>query len=384
MNRKKIVLLIVCVVMIAAGFISIRVMVNNMNTNSPEKQWSEDGTPFGHVAAYFADTEGVTIDGINQYRSELNSYIKEDSIEVNENARAFIDSYSAYGACEIKTGNGKNAVKVNVCAFGGDYFAFHTEPLIYGNYFAESDLMDDKIVIDENAAWFLYGSTDVCGKYAKIGGEVFLIVGVVKGEGPEKKNSTYGSRPRIYMSYSAYQRINPEEKITCFEVIYPDLVTNYAYKKMYKALTGEEPQLSGGLFGLGAGSGDDDDASGTESVYDNKESGAVEIINVTTRFKISKLWGVLKSYGVRSSQTTGIIYPYWENAGRRCEDYCAAALLWIIIWSAVLLVNVIWLAVIYRDRIRIIKQMTVKQVKRIGSIKRIIRIKGIKREKRIK
>lgn len=39
-----------------------------------------------------------------------------------------------------------------------------------------------------------------------------------------------------------------------------------------------------------------------------KMNGAV-IINITDRFKLKNVWKVLTSYGKRSAQTNGIIYP---------------------------------------------------------------------------
>lgn len=48
--------------------------------------------------------------------------------------------------------------------------------------------------------------------------------------------------------------------------------------------------------------------------------GRGEIVNNTERFTLSNLRSLLKSLDTRSMQTSGVIYPYWENASRGAED----------------------------------------------------------------
>ena len=58
------------------------------------------------------------------------------------------------------------------------------------------------------------------------------------------------------------------------------------------------------------------------------------IIENTGRFSFGSLLEVIKDFGRRSMQTAGVIYPYWENAARYIEDWCAL-LLFIGLMAAV-------------------------------------------------
>lgn len=140
-----------------------------------------------------------------------------------------------------------------------------------------------------------------------------------KADKNNAETTAYGKRPRVYMSFDAYKEIAEAKTVTCYETVYPEPVTNYAYKKLNKAVKGDD---------LSAEDEENDSQTG-------QNDGAV-IINITDRFKLKNIWKVLTSYGKRSAQTNGIIYPYWENECRRAEDYCAAALLWCIIWGIVI------------------------------------------------
>ena len=57
------------------------------------------------------------------------------------------------------------------------------------------------------------------------------------------------------------------------------------------------------------------------------------VVNNTDRFAPLSLWNVLRDYGKRSMQKTGIILPYWENAARMAEDHAAASLLLAVLFG---------------------------------------------------
>lgn len=319
MKLKKLLLGLISIVMLCSGIICMSFVSQNISMNHPEKRWVGDNKPYAYTAVFFPETEGVSYENIAEYRRSLASYIKEDSIEVLQDARPYTDSYSTYGSAELVNDNKGSTCKVNVCAYGGDYSFFHPMELLSGSFFDDDDVMKDKIVLDENAAWFLFGSADICGKYVSAGGKVFYISGVVKADKNNAETTAYGKRPRVYMSFDAYKEIAEAKTVTCYETVYPEPVTNYAYKKLNKAVKGDD---------LSAEDEENDSQTG-------QNDGAV-IINITDRFKLKNVWKVLASYGKRSAQTNGIIYPYWENECRRAEDYCAAALLWCIIWGIVI------------------------------------------------
>lgn len=304
--KKKIIFLLFCLVMIFAGVISYGRITGGISMQSPEKRWSDDGSAYAHIAVYFPETQSITAEDVDFYRNSLNSYIKEDGVEIKEGSRAYIDAYSAYGNAEISVTSRKTSCKTDVTYCGGDYFFFHPAEFLYGSGFGEDDTMQDKVVLDENAAWMLYGSSDICGKYMMMGDKIFYICGVVKSTA---KNL------RIYVPYN--ENDMEAKHITCYETVYPDLISGYAYKKILSLV---EPDS---FF-------DEEEAAGLDI-------SGTDIVNITDRFSIGNIFKVIRSYGKRSMQTNGVIYPEWENECREAEDFCALAMVWIIIWIIVLL-----------------------------------------------
>lgn len=309
------------------GFYARGRLIGSVSMQKPEKRWSSDGRSYSYIAAYIPATEGITDDSIRGFRNEFTTAIKEASIEINENARPFIDAYSLESTAEVtKDRNARSPAKVNITAVGGDYFYFHPFTLLSGSYISEDlqdDNMDDKVVLDERTAWLLYGGADVAGKTVLIEGKRFFIAGVVRPDNGKASKKTYGNKSRMYMTYAAYSKLRGEENlpnggddlepggglhenvtsaITAYEIVYPDPITNFAYNQVKKE------------FGIEENNSDDEE-----------ETVGVEVVNFSTRFKYLKMWNIIKEYGTRSSKTNGIIYPFWENECRRIEDF---AVIW--------------------------------------------------------
>ena len=69
---------------------------------------------------------------------------------------------------------------VQIIGVGGDFFQFHPLNMISGNVFSENDISKDRVVLDENTAWTLFGAYDIAGKTVTIEGRQFVIAGVYK------------------------------------------------------------------------------------------------------------------------------------------------------------------------------------------------------------
>lgn len=318
-RHKRLVYALVALVLLLAGLVIRHNLIEGVSTQEPWKRWSADGTPYGYVAAFYPDNEGITEDSVKGYRGSLDNSLKEASIEVKDSSRGYIDAYSAYGKAEIYGDRNNAKTMVNVTAAGGEYFFIHPMRLLSGNYLSDDDLMKDRVVIDENTAWFLYGSSDIAGKSLTIGDKRFYIAGVVEVPDSADAQKTYGVRNRIYMSYEAYTGINQESSITCYEIIYPDLITNFAYNTLRDAL------------GLSS-----ETSEVTHDILIDESS--VSVINMNTRFRTGEIWDVICSYGERSSHTDGIIYPFWENECRRIEDMLAIELIFRVVCILIIMI----------------------------------------------
>ena len=222
-------------------------------------------------------------------------------------------AYCAQGKVTLSFENrtGENATAVGV---GGDFFLFHPMNFVSGSYFSGDDLMKDKIVIDEEMAWQLFGSTDIIGQNVTIGGVPHYVSGVVKRDGGMIREAAQQDTSFVYMSYESLSRYGTilsgltesseisedgmtasKGGITCIEVVCPNPVKGLAAKICKESL-------------------------GIKDEF-------VVVIDNTERFSVFSLLAVLRNFFARSMWNKAIYYPYWENAARGYEDVLALILL---------------------------------------------------------
>ena len=80
--------------------------------------------------------------------------------------------------------------------------------------------MKDRVVIDRELAWQLFGGTQLAGMTVEINGKPFYIAGVIEresdkftqrafaGQQSDAENKTGGTPPMLFMSYAAYTALN--------------------------------------------------------------------------------------------------------------------------------------------------------------------------------
>ena len=73
----------------------------------------------------------------------------------------YTDAYCAFGKTSVTGDHGSS--DASVVAVGGNYFLFHPLDLVSGTYFSESDVMHDRVVLDETLAWKLFGGSNLTG-----------------------------------------------------------------------------------------------------------------------------------------------------------------------------------------------------------------------------
>ena len=92
--------------------------------------------------------------------------------------------------------------EASAIAVGGNFFDFHPIRLLNGTYLAESDLMKDRVLLDEDLAWLLFGGTDLQGMPMEINGVPFVVGGVVQRE------QDFASR-RAYTAWGSICPVTP-------------------------------------------------------------------------------------------------------------------------------------------------------------------------------
>lgn len=304
---KRIIKYAVAVILLIIPVLIINYQKNNDVSHNAALRWDSSGKS-AHISVFMSEDAKFTLNNVMEFEENMKNTLTESNALTNKSGyNTWIDSYSAKGHLTISR-DGVN-VEVSAIGVGGDFFFFHPLELVNGSYFTPDNLMDDLIVLDEDTAWRLFGSTDIQGMTVEINGKEYIISGVIKRDEGRLNKEAGNNKPTVYVSYNLLNKGEEETYITDYEVILPDLTKNYAYKIVKKGIN------------LSA---------------DNRD-----IVKTDDRYSVTSLVKLLKNYGKRSMKTNGVIYPYWENVARGREDMCVYALLAEIIIAVICIVYVV-------------------------------------------
>ncbi len=233
--RKKIVIAAAAIALLFAligG--SIALYISNIPRELIEYKSSEKwgAEEYAHMAAYMNTDAGFTANAMLKALSELESAYTVDSVDT----AAALYSASMETSATLSAQNSDRSASCNATVYLGDYFRFHPLEIIEGAYPSIDSTHTDSILIDELAAWQLFGTQrGVTGLEAKIGNDVYTVCGVVSV--PQGVYSeVYGEKPRVYINAdsAACRAGSSGRSFTSFEAMIPDPITNFAEN----ALTG--------------------------------------------------------------------------------------------------------------------------------------------------
>lgn len=260
----------------------------NQLTQTMAERWSDDGGA-SQVSCFFSVDSRITEDAIIEFEHTVDGALADASVlqeSENPGARLWADAYSADGQVTLSTG--KTSLTADAIGIGGDFFLFHPVKLLYGSYFSGNDLMQDYCVIDEDAAWQLFGSSDVAGMMVEIGGIPHIVVGVVERPSGRLAEAAGLDSTLVYVSYKTLSELGRNNGINHYEIVMPDPVTGFAVNFIREKLGSDEKET--------------------------------EVVENTSRYSFLKRLELLTQFGTRSMNGRAIIYPYWENIARGYED----------------------------------------------------------------
>lgn len=274
---------------LAAGcFVTLRLQADRLSSQQAAERWKGDGgTEFCQVTCFLPVDEELSLEQIYRFRMEILKKLHEAALDIDTDQTLFLDAWSTSGKVALTAEGGKGEAAVT--AVGGEFFQFHPLRLLNGSYLSEKDLMKDLVLLDEETAWMLFGGTDLAGMPLRVNGVPFVVGGVVRREQDEASLKAYTAGRGIYMSYDAYSQLTENAGIGCYELVLAEPVKGFTLSFVQEK------------FPIGKG----------------------EIVSNTDRFDFVRLLGLVRQYGQRSMQTHGVVYPYWENAARYCEDWSA-------------------------------------------------------------
>ncbi len=297
MKRKHIVLIVVNVVSLmffAVMTLAAAVISNSLSDQQVVGRWSDGLQRYSQISVFTDTLSALSTDGIFTVRADIEKKLTENSLaSEKENARIWVDAFSAECG-KIAVHSDYGSAETEMLVTGGDFFLFHPLELISGYYYSEENLMQDRVLIDENLAWQLYGATDIAGQPVIIENKYFYIAGVFRQSGNSDVEKVSGNTPMMLMPYQGYEILDRTPCFNCYEVCLPNPVTGLA-----KQIVGEAVPV-----------GEDNSV-----IVENSE-----------RYSLKSRFDIISNFGMRSVRSNSVAYPYWENAARITEDKSALVL----------------------------------------------------------
>ena len=284
----------VCIIALLILVYNTKFLGNKLYDQQAYKRRSDDGG-VAQISCFYP----VTMEGLDDYyflnlEHNLEQSLKDASIQVPaQDSKLFTDALSVTGTIDIESDYGTATFKA-VGAMN-DFFLFHPVELLDGNYIAGDMLMQDGIIIDEDAAWQLFGSSDIVGMKVMIAGIPHYIAGVAKRADGHFEEAAGLSESVCYVSLSTLKQYGIINSGYTYEIIMPNPVNDFAMKSVNDVLKDEDKKI--------------------------------DVIENSKRYQFFPLLIDFKDFGIRSMSRKGIVYPYWENIARGYEDLFALLLL---------------------------------------------------------
>ncbi len=290
-GRVKRIWFALCAVLLIAALgcsFALRTVSGRLLSQWAAERWrGENEREFCQISCFLPPDSGVGLKEIYTFRYALLDDLNAAGVEWKEGLYPFVDAWSCEG--KMKISGEKGSSEASMQAVGGQFFAFHPLRLLSGSYIVEGDLSPDRVLLDSELAWELFGGVELTGMRVQVNGEEFIVGGVVEREKDSASRRAYTGEKGFFMSYDAYRAIAGKDRIDCYEVVLPETVRGYAAQ-----LVAER--------------------------FPNKEG---ETVVNTGRFAFERLLQLARDLPQRAAHGGTVSYPYWENAARIAENECS-------------------------------------------------------------
>lgn len=305
-KSRCIIKIIIAIILIAIPLFIISFEKNSMTVQNTYLRWDSKGKS-SHISAFMSEEVNFDTDNVYELEEKIrNELLQSDVLNTKNSGRSWTDCYSANGKVNIEY-NG-STMEINAIGVGGDFFLFHPLQLLSGSYFSDENVMQDLVVIDEDIAWRMFGSSNVSGMMIEVNGVRHIVAGVIKQAEGKLNKAAGNDKPTIYMSYNSLKQLKENVFITSYEIVMPNLTKDYA-----KNIIKENLDI---------------------------DSRYCEVVDNSERYSFIALYKIIKGFSVSSMKTNTVCYPYWENVARGKENICA---LWLLAETIIILVVLILL-----------------------------------------
>lgn len=320
LSLRKIVLSLLAVLSLLL-FLVLTLWCNHQIADLSDQQaaarWDNEGNA-AQISCFISNEVEIDEFQIKSFEKQLETALQEAAITQEEAAgRLYVDAYSSQG--KIKITSNLTSLEANAVGIGGDFFLFHPLVLVSGGYFSGNDLMKDSVILDEDAAWQLFGSNDIEGMSITIGGVPHYIAGVIKREEGRLAENAGLKGSLVFVSYETLSQYGSSEGISTYELIAPNPVKGFVYRIVKEKFGLQETQMM--------------------------------VIENSSRYSLESIVSVVLDFGIRSMQNAAIQYPYWENIARGYEDIKALVLVIQVILLLIPLVIIFsWSVIKWRNK----------------------------------
>ncbi len=347
---------ILCVILLFVVIINGS-RVKELYSEQAAARWQTKDMKCAEVSVFYSQDAALGPMDINNIRGKIQTKLSgDDYLSKKSDARSWMDAYSGHTFEELRKDT--NTVKTNVYTVGGDFFMIHPIPLIAGSYLDLDNPDVNQILLDEDVAWTLFGSSDVVGKKVWIGSTVFTVIGVVEGAETDLDKQAQGEYYSVYVPMKAFQQKSSSSvksaenadkgdnasadsgaaalgtRVVCYEVVMPNPIENYALNTLAEAVgiefkTDEEKEKARSILNFGE----------------------KEIVDNTARYSFFNLLNRDAAEEYIDMKTNDIVYPYWENIARYEETKQRNSLTIILILLIIPILSLIYLiAFLYMNR----------------------------------
>ena len=293
---KRIIIIAVNALCLIAFFVclgissSIRTPLRSQQANIA---WAgQSGDRFAQLSLFFPPASTFDVDGVMSLRSSIEKALTAASID-SAGRTLYKDAWSAETDVSLMSLRG-SPTTAKAIAVGGDFFLFHPLTLRHGSYLSPNDVMKDRVVIDEELAWRLFGAVHVAGFELMLNNRPFIVAGVISRETDFATSKAYSYGAGLFMSFDALLDMTEgSAKIETYEIVLPNPITGFAHSMFEK----ESPNPNALL------------------------------IENSARFNLGNTFSRIGEFGERSMRTDPLQLPYWENAARYAEDWLALILI---------------------------------------------------------
>ena len=271
-------------------------MKTKCSDQSLAMHWSKE-QDYAQIRAFFSKDREISKQEIQTAEEEMNVILQQNG-RTDEAEQDWISAYSTQG--QLTVSGEKMTETMQAIGVGGDFFFFHPFVLKTGTWFDSNKNTTPMVVLNETAAWKLFGSLNVEGMEVEIEGEPYSISGVIQLERNSFLEKTGALESQIYLAYDQLKKHRDNVGIICYEIIMPNPIQQFALTTIKK-----------------------------QAIFSEND---VELVEHSDRFSIKKRIQELPDFFTRSMKQNEIYYPFWENETRAWEQ----------VWDLILIIQMIW------------------------------------------